>query len=351
MLTGRGKRARAHSAIIPLAVVAIASAFAGTEPGAHDAPSRNAALAARPAATPGVLSVMNAASITRPVRAALDSFAARTGATYALEPGASLEVARRMTELHRTPDVVLLADPDVFPQLLMPQYVHWYALFARNRIVLAYTARSRGADRINTGNWRTIITEPGVEVGRANPNTDPSGYRTLLTMQLAEQHYGERGLFARLLAAAPERNVRPREADQVALLQTHELDYIWTYQNLAENDGLKYVKLPDEIDLGNPADGTAYARAETRVLGKRPGDTLTMRGAPILFALSIPEHAENQALAEKFVAYLLSPDGRRVLRAQHLDALDEPVVVGSGGPRPNAPRARTSPGRARPPPR
>jgi molybdate/tungstate transport system substrate-binding protein len=284
------------------------------------------------AQSPGVLSVMNAASITRPMHAVLDSFAARTGAKYELEPGASLEIARRMTELHKTPDVVLLADPEVFPQLLMPQYVHGYALFARNRIVLAYTAGSRGGATINSSNWRTVIVQPGVETGRADPNTDPSGYRTLLTMQLAEQFYHENGLYSRLLAAAPARNVRPREADQVALLQTHELDYIWTYQNLAENDGLKYVKLPDAIDLGNPADSAAYSHSETRVVGKRPGDTLTMRGAPILFALAIPEKAENRALAEKFVAYLLSPDGRRVLRAQHLDALERPIAVGSGIP-------------------
>lgn len=288
--------------------------------------------AAEPHGRDATLSVMNAASITRPVRAALDSFAARTGAKYALEPGASLEIARRLTELHRTPDVVLLADPEVFPQLLMPQYVHWYALFARNRIVLAYTDGSRGAARINGDNWRTVITQPGVEVGRADPNTDPSGYRTLLTMQLAEQHYKDRGLYARLLAGAPERNVRPREADQVALLQTHELDYIWTYQNLAENDALKFVKLPDAIDLGSPADSAAYSRAETRVQGKKPGDTLTMRGAPILFALSIPVQAENRALAEQFVAFLLSTDGRRIMRAQHLDALDRPIAVGAEAP-------------------
>ncbi|MFI5233371.1 MAG: extracellular solute-binding protein [Gemmatimonadales bacterium] len=283
-------------------------------------------------ATPGVLSVMNAASITRPVRALLDSFAAHTGARYELEPGASLEIARRITELHRTPDVVLLADPDVFPKLLMPAHATWYTLFARNRIVLAYTPKSRGAARINAENWRRVITGAGVEVGRADPNTDPSGYRTLLTMQLAERHYKEPGLYQRLLAAAPERNVRPREADQVALLQTHELDYIWTYQNLAENDGLKFVKLPDAIDLGAPADSAAYARVTTRVLGKQPGDTLTMRGAPILFALTIPLAAENRPLAERFLAYLLSPDGRRVLRAEHLDAMDEAYTVGTGEP-------------------
>lgn len=280
----------------------------------------------------GVLTVMNAASLTLPMRAALDSFSARTGVRYELEPGSSLEIARRFTELHRAADLVFLADPEVFPQLMMPTYVHWYAIFARNRIVLAYTDQSRGAGEINAKNWRQVITRPGVQVGRSDPNSDPSGYRTLLTMQLAEQHYHEPGLYQRLLAAAPERNVRPREADQIALLQTNELDYIWTYQNLAENDRLKFVKLPDDIDLGNPADSTTYARVSTRVLGKRQGDTVTMRGAPILFAFTIPVRAENPSLAERFVAYLISRDGRRVLRSQHLDVLDHLTASGSGAP-------------------
>ena len=287
---------------------------------------------ARHGAQGAALSVMNAASITRPVRALLDTFAARTGATYAQEPGASLEIARRVTDLHRTTDVLMLADPEVFPQMLMPAYARWYVVFARNRIVLAYTRKSRGAERITADNWRRVIVEPGVEVGRADPNTDPSGYRTLLAMQLAERYYREPGLAARLLAAAPERNVRPREADQVALLQTHELDYIWTYQNLAENDGLEFVKLPDAVDLGNPADSALYATASTRVAGKRLGDTITVRGAPVLFGLSIPVHAEHRALAEKFIAFALSPDGRRIMRAQHLDALPAPYAVGQDVP-------------------
>jgi molybdate/tungstate transport system substrate-binding protein len=122
--------------------------------------------------------------------------------------------------------------------------------------------------------------------------------------------------------------VRPREADQVALLQMNELDYIWTYENLAENDGLEFVKLPDEIDLGNAADSAEYAQASTRVLGKKQGDTVTMRGAPILFALTIPVQAENPALAEQFLRYLTSSEGRGVLRSQHLDVLEHVVTQG-----------------------
>jgi molybdate/tungstate transport system substrate-binding protein len=276
--------------------------------------------------------VYTAASITRPMRAVLDSFARRTGARYEQESAASLELVRRVTELHATPDVMALADPDLFPSLLEPRFTRWHALFGRNRIVIAYTARSRGASSMNANSWWQVLARPDVQVGRADPNTDPSGYRTLLAWQLAARHYGIPDLEARMLRAAPARNVRPREAEQVALLQAGELDYIWTYESLAALMGLRYLKLPDAVDLGSPADSAAYVFASTRVLGKRAGDTLTVRGRPILFGVTVPTSAPHAAVAERFVAFLLSPEGRRILRREHFDALDAPTFVGTNVP-------------------
>ncbi|MDQ6635435.1 MAG: extracellular solute-binding protein [Gemmatimonadota bacterium] len=280
----------------------------------------------------GPFVVYTAASVTRPIHAVLDSFAARTGAHYEQESAASLELVRRVTELQATPDVMALADPDLFPSLLEPRYTSWHALFGRNRIVIAYTPRSRGASNIDTANWWQVLERPGVQVGRADPNTDPSGYRTLLVWELAARHYHVSDMEARMLRAAPARNVRPREADQVALLQAGELDYIWTYENLAALMGLRYLKLPDDVDLGSPADSVAYGTASTRVLGKRAGDTLTMRGRPILFGVTVPIAAPHRAVAERFVAYLLSSDGQRILRREHFDALDAPALVGTSIP-------------------
>jgi len=68
-----------------------------------------------------------------------------------------------------------------------------------------------------------------------------------------------------------------------------------------------------------------------RVRGKG-ADSVTFTGRPIVYALSIPVGAPHQALAESFVRWLLSVDGRRVLRAQGLDALDTPTTVGTAVP-------------------
>lgn len=276
--------------------------------------------------------VFNAGSLARPLRAALDSFAVRAHVRVEQENSGSLETARKLIDLHRTPDVIALADYEVFPQLLMPKYVTWYADFARNRMVVAYTASSRFGSEISADNWWQILQRPGVQVGRADPDLDPNGYRTLLTLQLAERYYRQPGLYDRLLAAAPARNVRPKEVDLLGVLQAGELDYIWSYESLAQAAGLKYVQLPDSIDLGSPGDSAFYATAAIRVPGKTPADTITFRGQPIVYALSIPTAAPHREIAERFVAFLLSADGRRVLRAQQLDVLERPVLVGSGVP-------------------
>ncbi len=222
-LTSFATRSAVAGAVLAAAAAAGVVSATGCRPSADQAKQTTADSAA---AGDSTIVVMNAASMTKPLTIVLDSFAARTGIHYQIEPGASLEVARRITELGRRPDVVALADPEVFPNLLMPRYTTWYAVFGRNRIVLAYTDTSKFAHQVTPLNWVTVIQRPGVQVGRADPNTDPSGYRTLLVFQLAERYYHKTGLAAALLAAAPPRNVRPREADQVALLQSGDLDYI-----------------------------------------------------------------------------------------------------------------------------
>lgn len=287
----------------------------------------------KPAPTPArPFLVYAAASIAQPMRVALDSFARRTGARYDLESASSLELVRRVTALSGDPDVIVLADPALFTALLQPKVVTWHALFARNRIVLAYTPGSRGAADIAADNWWAVLERPDVQVGRSDPAVDPSGYRTLLVWQLAARHYGLPNLPERMLRAAPERNVRPREADQVALLEAGELDYIWTYESLARLMGLRFVRLPDDVDLGEPADSATYAQVSTRVPGRRMSDSITIRGRPILFGLSVPVDAPHGRAGRNFVAFLLSPSGRRILRGASVDALDAPALVGRGVP-------------------
>jgi hypothetical protein len=69
-----------------------------------------------------------------------------------------------------------------------------------------------------------------------------------------------------------------------------------------------------------------------RVPGTKLGDTITVRGRSILFGVSVPTDAPHGRAGRNFVAFLLSPSGRRILRGASVDALDTPVLVGRGVP-------------------
>lgn len=272
------------------------------------------------------LTVFNAGSLARPMKAVLDTFARRNDVRVAQESAGSLESARKLTELGKIPDLIALADADVFPQYLVPAHVQQYTLFARNRMVVAFTPRSRYADEISTANWTEILTRPDVEIGRSDPELDPNGYRTLMVWQLAERALARPGLAARLEAQAVARNVRPKEADLVGLLQAGELDYIWSYESMAKATGLRWVMLGDSVDLSADTLAAFYGEATVQVRGATAGSNVTFRGRPIVYAFAVPTAAPNPTLAQQFAEFLVSREGKEILRREGLDALDLPRI-------------------------
>jgi molybdate/tungstate transport system substrate-binding protein len=286
--------------------------------------------ARRHSSTTDTLVIYLAASLTRPMQPLLNSFATSEHVVIQRESGGSLEHARKITELHRVPDLLLLADEEVFPQLLVPAHATWYATFARNRMVVAYTDRSRYAKEINTDNWTQILQRPDVQVGRTDPRLAPAGYRTLLMLDLAERFYRRPGLSSALVANAPSRNVRANAADLAALLASGELDYIYEYRSVAESNGFRFVTLPGDIDLGDPAKAAIYQADTVQVETAAGGERAAYAGRPIVYALSIPSAALHPAVARRFLAYFFAAPARQTLRAAHIDLLDRPLIVGCG---------------------
>jgi molybdate/tungstate transport system substrate-binding protein len=247
--------------------------------------------------------VFIAASLTNAIRPQLDSFAAARGVTLLTESGGSMEQVRKLTELHRIPDLILLADDDVFPKHLAPNYTTWWADFARNRMVVAYTDRSKGAKEISDTNWFRIVTRPGIEVGRADPVLAPVGYRTLTLFTLAALKYGQASLAKQLVESAPAKNVRSNAAELAALLAAGELDYIYDYESVARAQNFKYVVMPPDIT-----------------------------GRPVTYALAIPTNAPHKRTGEKLLEFFVSDSVRPKLRARFVDMMDRPVVHGTGAP-------------------
>jgi molybdate/tungstate transport system substrate-binding protein len=283
----------------------------------------------------GSLVVYNAGSLARPFSDLLRAFVARhPDVEPAQENSGSVEAARKLTELDKIPDVLGVADYGIIPKLLVPKYATWYVSFAKNAMVLVYTDQSAGAKEINGRNWWQVVLRPEVRSGHSNPALDPNGYRTLMVFQLAEKFYHQRGLAARLDHAIPPRNIRPKEADLTALVQSGELDYAWSYLSIAKTAGLRHVDLPPEVDLSDPQLASWYRQASVWVPGadRSAADSVEFRGEPIVYALTIPTGAPHPAAALAFVRFVLSEEGRSILSADGFTVLSEPVIGGPGKP-------------------
>ena len=283
----------------------------------------------------GPLLVFNAGSLAKPFSDLLKAFKdAHPDVVPAQENSGSLEAARKLTDLGKIPDVIGVADYGVIAKLLIPQHATWYATFARNAMVLIYSDQSIGAKEINPQNWWQVLLRPGIRAGHSDPALDPNGYRALMVFQLAERFYRQPGLAGKLERAFPPRYMRPKEADLTALIQAGELDYSWSYASLARTAGLRYVDLPDEINLGNPKLADQYARASIRVPSEhRSGrDSVEFRGEPIVYALTIPTEAPHPRTAEAFVRFVFSSEGKAIIKQNGFTLLEQPLLAGPGKP-------------------
>lgn len=225
------------------------------------------------------------------------------------EASGSSKAARKISELHKPCDIMASADYRVIDELLLPGYADWNIQFAANQLVLCYTDKSRFADEVNANNWYQILQREGVVWGHSDPNLDPCGYRALMVMQLAEKHYQIPGLYENLLANRPKENIRPKSVELISLLQTGNMDYAWEYLSVAVQHGLKYIALPDQINLGNYIYEPFYAQAVVKVAGKEPGTFMEMKGESCTYGVTLIKSAPNREAAIAFLAYMLDPQG------------------------------------------
>lgn len=271
----------------------------------------------------GKLIIFHAGSLAEPVQALTEAFRARyPGVTFQTEASGSNEAARKIRELGRETDLLLSADYRVIDQLLIPEFAEWNIRFARNEMVVAYTDRSRYADEVSADHWYEIIGRDGVICGRADPHTDPCGYRTLMVWQLAEAHYRIPGLYRTLEAHCPERYIRPKSVELIALLQSGDVDYAFKYRSVALQHGLRFVELPPEINLGSVEYADFYGKASIEIAGTEPGKTVTVVGEPIVYGVTIPRNAPHPDLALEFIKFLIGPEGQAIM-----ERMGQPPIV------------------------
>ncbi len=261
------------------------------------------------------LYIIHAGSLTLPVRELVKSFTKEyPDVKIYTEAWGSKAGARRVIDLNTPADVFMSADYMVIENMLIPAHASWLAPFATNELSIVYTNSSRYSDVINTDNWMEVLKKPDVKYGRSNPDHDPCGVRSVFLIMLAEKKYNIPGLADELLSKDKD-NIRPKETDLIALLESGHIDYIFLYKSVAVQHGLKYLELPDSLNLGNFELNDWYGKVSIETLGTKPGEVITEFGGAMVYGLTIPHKSENPELAEKFVSFVLKPEkGGKIMK-------------------------------------
>lgn len=269
------------------------------------------------------LIVFHAGSLSVPFKSVIEEFKKENPDVEIFpESSGSLDAARKITDLKKDCDILAVADFLVIDKLVIPDFASWNFVFASNEMVIAYTDKSRFATEINSKNWQEILLEEDAFVGRSDPNADPCGYRAVFVFKLAEKYLNINGLSDKLLS---KKNtvIRPKEVDLLALLETGNIDYLMIYKSVALQHNLKFIELPDEINLSNPDFEQNYNTVNIFVNGSEPGKTTEIVGSSILYSLTIPKNAINKDLALKFALFLCNPEkGGKILQKEGMGVVN-----------------------------
>lgn len=301
------------------------------------------------------LIVFHAGSLASPLAKLEKVFeASHPNVDVQMESAGSVETIRKVTDLGKSADIIGSADYSLIDSMLMPDYADFNIKFASNAIAIAYTNHSKYRDELNNKTWMDILRRSDVRYGLSNGNLDPCGYRTLMTLQLAEKYYGDANIFEDLIANhtniyinTTDGNstiyipqditqdsrvmVRPKEVDLMAQLESGEIDYLFIYHSVAyqqKSSGVSDLKLPDEIDLSNVNMADAYGKVKVVQYADLSNKTQTVVAMPIAYGITVLKNAPHYDLALEFVKLLLSEKGRQIFTDDGQMPISPPISSG-----------------------
>ena len=247
---------------------------------------------AQAALAAGTVNVLYAGSLVNLMEHGVGpAFDKATGAQFQGFGGGSVGLANQIKGKLRKGDVFISANPKVNSALMGAangDWVKWYVAFAQSPLVIGYNASSKFAADFKTKPWYQVLLEPGIRIGRTDAKLDPKGALTVALLKQAETFYKSPGLSQKVLGAPDNpAQVLPEET-LVGRLQSGQLDVGFFYSTETSDAKIPAISLPPDI-----APKAVYT-------------VTTLRDAP------------NAAGADQFVAFLLGPGGRDLLKEHGL---------------------------------
>lgn len=203
-------------------------------------------------------------------------------------------------------DLMLLADDSNIKQLMMPDFCDGYYIWGGNEMVVV------GND-VTEENWKEKLTSPQSILKHMNPFDDPSGYRAVMAIKLADRV--EAGLSEKIFAnpnyKGLDREQYKRPQPKSGKTDNHKMfapiceDNVYqiSYRSSAVGNGFNYAILPGIMNLGNEDFEEEYNKVSFVVDGGAE-----IFGTTIFHAAVIPFNADNKEYAEKFLKEFLNID-------------------------------------------
>jgi len=274
------------------------------------------------------LIIYRAGSLTRAFTPLVKEFTCQTGIQVKDVAMGSVDAARQITAGRQACDLYAPADYLDIDLFMKPAaYADFNIVFARGRMVLAYSASGLAAKKLPpivesgtqkaVAKWYEILTMPGVAIGGGNPFLDPGAYRGPMIFQLAEGYYRVPNLYNNLLE-----HVVIAGSDPSAATLGKGFDFQFTYEHNARstasaNPDYRYGNLPDEINLSDPAKDAYYRQNAVVVLPglgtPRSARTIAVPGVHVAWGITLLKEAPNRENAIKFLQLLLGPAGKTSL--------------------------------------
>ena len=205
------------------------------------------------------ITIYRAGSLTRAFTPLEQTFTCQTGIQVKDVAMGSVDAARQITAGGQVADLYAPADYLDIDLLMKPAgYAEFTIVFARGRMVLAYSASALAAkklpsitaagsqpfkvpDSIPTASakWYEVLTTPGITIGGGHPFLDPGAYRGPMIFQLAEAYYKTPNLYNTLL----EHVVIPG-TDTTGTALGRVFDFQFTYEHTARGNRPYESRLP-----------------------------------------------------------------------------------------------------------
>ena len=230
--------------------------------------------------------------------------------------GGSNKVANEIKGKLRRGDVFVSANPKVDDQLMGQEngdWVRWYIAFAESPLVIGYNPASRFVNDLKSKPWYEVLQTPGVRFGRTDPATDPQGQNIIFTMLLAQNFYKQPGLADRILGGYQNTQQIFTEPSVLSRMEAGQIDASSGYLSAARSQHLPFIALPDEINLSNPEMDAKWYKTIQFSIKLSNGKEATLNTQPLVFYAAVLKDSKQPALAEKFVQFLQSPQGQKML--------------------------------------